>query len=424
MAGATYRCVKKSQIRAGFAMKSDKAGILALHTEFEALDARLTDAGVLRVQFVEGWVSEVAGNGAKCLELVSPPVAHSPTPEVTEPEPSPTILGREGEKERDISPPPISLLDYTCVKKSQVRCGFEMESDKASIMEVGTRLTALETRANEAGVLRVRFEGGWISEFAGNGAKCLEVASPEVAAPEPVPREPAPVVITVALEDCPLGEWKCLKKSQVRAGAALDSAKAGLLQCNERIDVLEVVALDNGMVRCRFADGWVGVQASNGDRILERALERSGESLKCGECTLDKEAYDVCMKMSKSSRLKNVAIIMKIVPDSMEIVLVDRFEDYTPEDIAEELEEYPNSPRYVMYMYEFKRADGRVTYPLCFIWYNPSGCDIKLNMIYGQTTEKLTTLLAASRIFNVQNCEEITTEWLHDEVNRTSGVKN
>jgi hypothetical protein len=32
----------------------------------------------------------------------------------------------------------------------------------------------------------------------------------------------------------------------------------------------------------------------------------------------------------------------------MKIVMEDRFEDYSPEDIAEELEEYPFEPRYVM----------------------------------------------------------------------------
>ena len=55
-----------------------------------------------------------------------------------------------------------------------------------------------------------------------------------------------------------------------------------------------------------------------------------------------------------------------------------------------------------MYMYEYKRGDGRVTYPLCFIWYNPSGSDVHLNMIYGQTTDKIVDLLKATKVFNVQ----------------------
>ncbi len=147
----------------------------------------------------------------------------------------------------------------------------------------------------------------------------------------------------------------------------------------------------------------------------------SGETVKCGECTLSKEAYAICRKMARTSKLKNKAIIMKINLKQMEIVLVDELDDVTPEDIAEEFEDF--EPRYCMYMYEYKRDDGRVTYPLCFIWYNPSGCDVHLNMIYGQTTEALVDLLKASKTFNVQDPDELTSEWLRTEVQKGSGVK-
>jgi hypothetical protein len=125
--------------------------------------------------------------------------------------------------------------------------------------------------------------------------------------------------------------------------------------------------------------------------------------------------------MARTSRLKNKAIIMKINLKQMEIVLVDELDDVTPEDIAEEFEDF--EPRYVMYMYEYERDDGRVTYPLCFIWYNPSGCDVHLNMIYGQTTEALVDLLKASKTFNVQDPDDLTSEWLRAEVQKGSGVK-
>ena len=125
--------------------------------------------------------------------------------------------------------------------------------------------------------------------------------------------------------------------------------------------------------------------------------------------------------MSRTSRLKNKAIIMKINLKAMEIVLVDELDDVTPEDIAEEFEDF--EPRYVMYMYEYERDDGRVTYPLCFIWYNPTGCDVHLNMIYGQTTEALVELLKASKTFNVQDPDDLTSEWLRAEVQKGSGVK-
>jgi len=67
---------------------------------------------------------------------------------------------------------------YRCVKKSQIRSGFEMDSAKAGVMAVGTELEALELRVNDKGVTRVRFSGGWLSEKTGAGALCLQAQAP------------------------------------------------------------------------------------------------------------------------------------------------------------------------------------------------------------------------------------------------------
>ena len=82
----------------------------------------------------------------------------------------------------------------------------------------------------------------------------------------------------------------------------------------------------------------------------------------------------------------------------MEIVMVDELDDVTPEEIGEELGDSPFEPRWVMYMYEHRRPDGRVSYPLCLIYYNPAGCPVDLNMVYGQTTPGLTRLLKATKV--------------------------
>ena len=129
-------------------------------------------------------------------------------------------------------------------------------------------------------------------------------------------------------------------------------------------------------------------------------------------------------------------------------MMIEQLDDVTPEEIGEELTDSPFEPRYVMYMYEYKRDDGRVSYPLCFIYYNPAGCPVDLNMVYGQTTPGLTRLLKATKVrtglpycagscgsstaefalsvlqvFNIQDPEELTAEWLEAEVQKGSGVK-
>ena len=49
-----------------------------------------------------------------------------------------------------------------------------MDSAKAAVIKVGEVLDTLETRQNDAGVLRICYSGGWVSEKTGKGALCFE----------------------------------------------------------------------------------------------------------------------------------------------------------------------------------------------------------------------------------------------------------
>ena len=91
-------------------------------------------------------------------------------------------------------------------------------------------------------------------------------AEPEPA-PAPAPKPLEPLVVTVTEEDCPLGEYKCTKLSQIREGPAMDSPKCGQLDAHEKIELLETQVLEDGLVRCRFKDGWVSAQTRSGERM-------------------------------------------------------------------------------------------------------------------------------------------------------------
>ena len=79
---ATYCCQMKSQIREGFAMDSDKAGVLGKGEVIEALEERVNESGTVRVRFSKGWVSMKTGKGDVVLEPVggaaAPTSAESP----------------------------------------------------------------------------------------------------------------------------------------------------------------------------------------------------------------------------------------------------------------------------------------------------------------------------------------------------------
>ena len=54
-------------------------------------------------------------------------------------------------------------------------------------------------------------------------------------------------------------------------------------------------------------------------------------------------------------------------------------QDASPEEVAELLPQH--QPRYVAYSYCYKHDDGRISYPLCFIFISPSGMYIRVQDI-------------------------------------------
>ena len=62
-------------------------------------------------------------------------------------------------------------------------------------LKTGLTITALETRVNDKGIRRVRFESGWISEKAGDGTVLLELAEEQ----DEVSHSPRPHPILIIL---------------------------------------------------------------------------------------------------------------------------------------------------------------------------------------------------------------------------------
>ena len=132
----------------------------------------------------------------------------APAPAAPEPAPTP-------------APTPATAVDaaqrYRCVKKSQIRAGFGMDSDKAAVMTVGDVIDVISAKVNEAGVLRVQFSGGWVSEKTAAGDLCLTAETAE---------EPAATAQAAVLAAAPA-------PAQDDAGA---KAKADVLARNKSSD--------------------------------------------------------------------------------------------------------------------------------------------------------------------------------------------
>lgn len=131
---------------------------------------------------------------------------------------------------------------YSCVKRSVFRAGFDMDSDKAGIVERGDVLTITEVRVNEADTARIRFDRGWMSATTVDGES------------------------TVAL----LASYRSLRRAMVRVGYEMDSSKVRVLEPGMTIEVTDRRVNEAGIGRLKFNEGWTSESMTTGEATFEK----------------------------------------------------------------------------------------------------------------------------------------------------------
>ena len=205
-AGTMFTCLLKSQIREGFDMSSAKCDILAKGALVAPLEIRRNTAGIRRVRFSKGWVSELTSDGRVVLGLDDAKDS-APSPSARSPP------GRSPPSAPDVEEVPPGTM-FICLLKSQIRNGFEMDSEKGGILKKGTIVQALEVRRNVKGTRRVRFDLGWVSETTSDGRLVLQLSPPN-----------ADVAATAAVAGNEPAEGAAAAAAAAGAGAAVVNAE-------------------------------------------------------------------------------------------------------------------------------------------------------------------------------------------------------
>ncbi|KAG0202133.1 hypothetical protein BGX28_005275 [Mortierella sp. GBA30] len=110
----------------------------------------------------------------------------------------------------------------------------------------------------------------------------------------------------------------------------------------------------------------------------------------------------------------NAALICKIDKNKLLIQEDEELESVTMDDVAEMLPE--NTPRYVVLSFELKHDDGRVSYPLVFIYYSPKGAKPELNMLYASAKTHFQNKIGLGKVFDIDDAEALTEEWLRSKL--------
>ena len=128
---------------------------------------------------------------------------------------------------------------------------------------------------------------------------------------------------------------------------------------------------------------------------------------------------DVALKASlKAFRFRKektfAAIVMKIDKEKLLVIEDERFEDSNLEEVVSELPEH--LPRYVVLSYRRDHGDGRVSFPLVFVFISPAGTKPELQMMYAGSKLAVVNELGLTKVFELRSTEEFTEEWLKEKL--------
>jgi len=135
------------------------------------------------------------------------------------------------------------------------------------------------------------------------------------------------------------------------------------------------------------------------------------ESLNTNMCQIPPEVLEKIKKFRFRRGQDNAALLLKINMNDMQLVIEDELEEI--ESIDELQNELPESqPRFLIYSCRYERSDGRVQYPLVFIFVSPSGGSGRQMMAYAGSRNQIRDACGITKVFEVRELEEMTQEWL------------
>ncbi|XP_072948559.1 glia maturation factor [Epargyreus clarus] len=112
----------------------------------------------------------------------------------------------------------------------------------------------------------------------------------------------------------------------------------------------------------------------------------------------------------------NSALIIKVNREKQSLQIDEELSDLEIEDLQEVLPSH--QPRFIIYTFRMTHDDGRVSYPLCFIFYTPRDAQMELQVMYAGTQRALAAAVGAPRMLEVRELEELNTEWLNEKMKK------
>ncbi|XP_064099203.1 glia maturation factor beta-like [Macrobrachium nipponense] len=134
-------------------------------------------------------------------------------------------------------------------------------------------------------------------------------------------------------------------------------------------------------------------------------------------CTISPDLKELLRKFRFRRATNNAAIIMKVDQQSSEIILDEELEDI--EDMDDLRNSIPDTqPRYVLISWRINHSDGRVSFPMAFIFTTPRDCQPQLQMMYAGSYNYMIKECDLTKVFQVRDIEELDEDWIQSNLNK------
>ncbi|CAG9134316.1 hypothetical protein JYU34_021882 [Plutella xylostella] len=133
-------------------------------------------------------------------------------------------------------------------------------------------------------------------------------------------------------------------------------------------------------------------------------------------CDIGDDVKEVLKKFRFQKHSTNSALILKVNREKQLLEVDSELEDVQLEELQETLPGH--QPRFIVYSYKLEHDDGRVSFPMCFIFYTPRDAHMELQVMYAGTQRALAAAVGAPRLLEVREIDELTDEWLKEKLVR------
>ncbi|KAG0331666.1 hypothetical protein BG004_001549 [Podila humilis] len=132
-------------------------------------------------------------------------------------------------------------------------------------------------------------------------------------------------------------------------------------------------------------------------------------------CEIDPALLEKIEAFRFSKRNQGSAAIVCTINKNKLLIELDYEENSIElEDLAENLPD--NIPRYIILSYELKHTDGRVSFPLVFLYYCPVSANTQLRMLYASAKTSFQNTTKIGKDIELYDSDNLTDDWLRPKL--------